>query len=154
MQKLSFKTPKDGDFIAVERLMINVNPMEYLWKQRLVIEELRIENPLVSLQKGADGEMNFGWLSGGEEENETAESSEAPALLIRNFTLNGGEIEYSDTSEGKNYREEINKIDELFRNKNPSDGYGGEIPARGGVYQTLYCRINREAYCASSDWSV
>lgn len=110
VQKLSFKTPKDGDFIAVERLMINVNPMEYLWKQRLVIEELRIENPLVSLQKGADGEMNFGWLSGGEEENETTESSEAPALLIRDFTLQEGVIDYSDTSEGKNYREEINKI--------------------------------------------
>ncbi|MDO9206921.1 MAG: DUF748 domain-containing protein [Sulfuricurvum sp.] len=110
VQKLSFKTPKDGDFIAIEHLMINVNPMEYLWKQRLVIEELRIENPLVSLQKGTDGEMNFGWLSGGEENNETAESSDAPALLIRNFTLNGGEIDYSDTSEGRNYREEINKL--------------------------------------------
>jgi len=140
VQKLSFKTPKDGDLIAVEQLMINVNPMEYLWKQRLVIDALEIKNPRICVEKDANGEMNFGWLSGGEEKNETAENSETVALLIRNFTLRGGKIEYSDRSEGKNYFQEINKIGFHLENidlKNTSNTHG---------LMRLYATINEGGF--------
>jgi hypothetical protein len=110
LQKLSFKTPHDGNFIAIEFFTININPLDYLWKGSLVVHDVRIDEPQISLAKDANGEMNFGWL-GGEDENKTDEPPSKPLpLLIRDFTLKNGGIEYTDISEGKNYRERINAI--------------------------------------------
>ncbi|MDP3466088.1 MAG: DUF748 domain-containing protein, partial [Sulfuricurvum sp.] len=84
--------------------------------------------------------MNFGWLSGGEEKNETTESSEPPALLIRNFTLKEGVIDYTDTSEGRNYRQEIDNIGFHLENidlKNTSNSHG---------LMLLYATINEGGF--------
>lgn len=109
LQKLSFKTPKSGDFVAVDFFTINVNPLEYLWKGEVVVQSIQIENPRISLSKDSNGEMNFGWLLEGEE-NTTKEPSKPLALLIRDFTLKSGVVEYADVSEGKNYHQSINTI--------------------------------------------
>ena len=67
-------------------------------------------NPEYPLAKDAKGEMNFGWLLGSDK-NKTEEPASKPfPLLIRNFTLKNGAVEYTDISEGKNYHEHINAI--------------------------------------------
>jgi len=109
LKKISFKTPHDGNFIAVKFLAVNINPLDYLWKGGLVINSVSIDAPQISLSKDAKGEMNFGWLLG-EDKNETQEPSEPLALLIHDFTLKNGGVEYADASEGKNYHERINRI--------------------------------------------
>lgn len=107
----AFKTPQKGDFIQIDYVAINLNPLDYLWKFTWVIKDIRIEKPQITLHKGSDGEMNFGWLSGlGPDENKTTEVSKPLALLLNNFTLKEGGIDYTDESEGKNYHQAIHSI--------------------------------------------
>ena len=109
LQNFSFKTPNNDDFVAVEHFSVNIDPLDYLWKGGLVVESIYIDKPQISLSKNVKGEMNFGWLIG-EEKNETKESSKPFALLIHNFTLKNGAMDYTDVSEGKNYHQSIDAI--------------------------------------------
>ncbi len=109
LQNGTFKSPKNGDLVAIKSLSINVNPLDYLWRGKWVVESIHIEKPQISLAKDVNGEMNFGWLLGSDE-NETKEPSQPLALLIEDFTLKNGKIEYADISEGKNYHESVNGI--------------------------------------------
>lgn len=140
VQNLFFKTPKNEDFVVIEQLMININPMEYLWKKRLVIDALEIKNPRICVEKDANGTMNFGWLRGGDEKNETDTASEPLALLLHDFTLKGGVIDYSDTSEGRKYHQKIDKIGFHLENidlKNTSNSHG---------LMRLYATINEGGF--------
>lgn len=110
IKNFSFKTPNNGEFIAIEAFMVNVNPIEYLWKKRLVIDAVEMTKPHVMVQKDGNGTMNFGWLNGGEDNNETTESSKPFPLLVRNFTLTEGLIEYTDHSEGREFYQKIENL--------------------------------------------
>jgi len=110
VKQLSFKTPKNNDFIAIEEIKLNVDPLEYLSKQRVVIDTVELTAPHIRVKKERDGTMNFGWLIGGEEKNETKKPSKSLALLIHDFTLKEGEIEYFDQSEGRDYHQKIKTI--------------------------------------------
>ncbi|MFA6188762.1 MAG: DUF748 domain-containing protein [Sulfuricurvum sp.] len=106
-----FKTPQKRDLIRIDYLAINLNPVDYLWKFTWVIKDIRIEKPQITLHKGSDGEMNFGWLSAlGEDENKTAEESKPLALYLSNFTLKEGGIDFTDESEGKHFHQAIDSI--------------------------------------------
>ena len=139
LHNLSFKTPENGDFVAVRHFSINVNPLEYLWKMGLVVDDLQIMEPTLSISKNSDGMMNFGWLIK-EDENTTEEPSEPLALLIRNFTFKGGVIDYHDTSEGKNYQEKIEDIGFHLENIDLRD-----MTTSKGVMR-LYATINEGGF--------
>jgi uncharacterized protein involved in outer membrane biogenesis len=109
LHNFSFKTPSEGDFVFVKEFSINVNPIDYLWKRGLVIEDLKIIQPSISVAKDAHGIMNFAWLSK-EEDNKTQEPSKPFPLLIKSFTLKSGMVDYKDISEGKNYHQQIDKM--------------------------------------------
>ncbi|MDD2828408.1 MAG: DUF748 domain-containing protein [Sulfuricurvum sp.] len=108
LHNLSFKTPANGDFVAFNQFSINLDPLDYLWKQTLVVEDIHVEGPRVSVAKDHAGQMNFGWLI--KEDNTTKEESKPLSLLVKNFTLKGGVVKYSDISKGKNYHESIDNF--------------------------------------------
>lgn len=139
LDKFSFKTPQDRDFIAIEHLSLNLNPLEYLWKQGWVIEELQLIGPKIVVAKDSKGVMNFEWLTQ-EESNTTEESDEPLALLIRSFTLKEGSVGYLDLSEGKNYRQEIEDIGFYVENIDLRD-----MSTSRGVSR-LYATINDGGY--------
>lgn len=114
IQNLSFKTPQNGEFVTLKGLSINLNPLDYLWKQALVIEDLRIDEPRVVIAKDHEGVMNFGWLL--KEDNATQEESKPLSLMINHFTLAHGDVEYADVSEGKKYHEKIDDFGFHFEN--------------------------------------
>lgn len=108
---MAFKTPKKGDFVRIDYLAVNLNPLDYLWKFAWVVHDIRIERPHITLHKDAQGEMNFGWLTAlGTDENKTTNDSKPLALYLNNFTLKEGGIDYTDESEGKRYHQAINSI--------------------------------------------
>lgn len=122
LHDVAFKTPKKSDFVHVNYCAININPLEYLWKSEWVIDEIFIEKPLITIHKDAAGEMNFGWLTSlGGDENQSTEVSNPLALLMNAFTLKEGKIDYSDESEGKNYRQSIHSIGFHLENINLRD---------------------------------
>jgi len=134
LQNFSFKTPKNGDFVAVERFSINVNPLDYLWRGGLVVENLTIDTPQISFSKDAKGEMNFGWLLG-EDKNETSENSEPLALLLNAFTLKHGSIDYYDASKGRNYHQSVEDIGFHVENINLQESSGSK--GTGRLYATI-----------------
>lgn len=111
LQGTAFKTPQKGDFVRIDYLAINLNPLDYLWKFAWVIEDIRIEKPCITVHKGPDGEMNFGWLNTlGGDENASKEESKPLVLLLNNFTLKEGEIDFTDVSEGKHFHQEVHSL--------------------------------------------
>jgi hypothetical protein len=120
LEKFSFKTPQNGDFIAFDQLIVNVNPIEYLWKQAIVVESISLTKPLITVAKNSDGEMNFGWLLE-DDDNTSKEESQPLALIIRDFTLKNGGIVYRDQSEGRNYIQDIEDIGFHLENINLKD---------------------------------
>ncbi|MDP3267012.1 MAG: DUF748 domain-containing protein [Sulfuricurvum sp.] len=111
LHDMAFKTPQKSDFIRIDSVAINFNPLEYLWKFTWVIKDIRIEKPQIILHKSAQGEMNFGWLSTlGSDENKTTDESKPLALLLSNFTLKEGNIDFTDESEGKHFHQGIDSI--------------------------------------------
>jgi uncharacterized protein involved in outer membrane biogenesis len=106
-----FKTPQKGDFIRIDYVAINLNPLDYLWKFAWVVEDIRIEKPRITVHKDPNGEMNFGWLSTlGGDEDKTTEKSKPLALLLNSFTLKEGGIDFTDASEGKHFHQEIHSL--------------------------------------------
>lgn len=111
MDGIAFKTPKTGEFIRIHRFVINLNPLDYLWKFGWVIKEIRIENPKITVHKDSHGEMNFAWLTTlGGDENRSKEESKPLALLMNSFTLKEGAIDYRDESEGRHFHQEIHSL--------------------------------------------
>lgn len=108
---MAFKTPQKGDFVRIDYLAVNLNPLDYLWKFAWIVKDVRIEKPQITLDKNANGEMNFGWLTAlGTDENQSTEESKPLALLIDSFSLRDGEIDYRDRSEGKHFHQVVESI--------------------------------------------
>jgi hypothetical protein len=135
VDKFSFKTPQNSDFIALRQLVVDVNPVEYLWKQAIVVDTVFLTKPLITIAKNSNGEMNFGWLLEGDD-NASKEESQPLALIIRNFTLKNGGIVYRDQSEGKNYVQDVEDIGFHLENINLKDLSGSKGKMR------LYASIN------------
>lgn len=138
---MAFKTPQKGDFIRVNYLAVNLNPLDYLWKHAWVIKDIRIEKPQITLYKDVHGEMNFGWLSAlGTDENESTEESKPLALLLNSFTLKGGGVDFTDESGGKHYHQAIDSIGFHLENIDLRDA-----SKKHGMMR-LYARINEGGF--------
>lgn len=138
---IAFKTPKKRDFVRINYLAVNLNPLDYLWKFAWVIQDVRIEKPQITLHKDAHGEMNFGWLSAlGTDENESTEESKPLALLLSSFTLKGGGIDFTDESEGKHYHQAIDSIGFHLENIDLRDA-----SKKHGMLR-LYAKINEGGF--------
>jgi uncharacterized protein involved in outer membrane biogenesis len=111
VHEMAFKTPQKGDFVRIDTLAVNLNPLDYLWKGAWIVEDVRIEKPQITLHKDSEGAMNFGWLSTlGTDENKTTEDSKPLALYLNSFTLKDGGIDFRDESEGKHFHQAVDTI--------------------------------------------
>lgn len=141
LHDISFKTPQKDDFVDVHRFSINLNPVDYLWKWGWVIQDIRIEHPHITLRKDSQGEMNFGWLSTlGTDENESTQESKPLAVLMNNFTLKEGEIDYRDESEGKHFHQAIESIGFHLENIDLRD-----VSSKKGMIR-LYATMNEGGF--------
>jgi hypothetical protein len=137
LDDIVFQTPQKGEFVRVHRFALNLNPIDYIWKFGWVIKDIRIEKPQITLQKNSNGEMNFGWLSAlGGDDNASKHESKPIALLMSNFTLKEGEIDYRDESEGRGYRQGIHSIGFHLENIDLRD-----VSTKEGMVR-LYATIN------------
>ncbi len=111
LEKVSFKTPQKSDFIAFDQFSLNVDPLRYLWKGGLVIKDVTLVEPTITVKRDEKGNFNFKWLTelGGDEPKEK-KPSEPMGLILNHFALKGGIINYSDYSEGKAYTLNVGPI--------------------------------------------
>lgn len=111
LKKVSFKTPQNGDFIAFNQFSINVDPSGYLWKGSLIIKEMTLVEPKITIKRDANGDFNFKWLSelGGNEPKEK-KSSEPVGLILNHFAVKNGTIDYSDYANKKAYTLDLGPI--------------------------------------------
>lgn len=102
LNKLSFKTPQNSDFIALKQFSINVDPLAYLWKGAWVIGDIALSKPKMTLKRDEAGDFNFKWLTelGGDEEEKPSESL---GLIIKHFALKNGTIHYRDFTQRDPY---------------------------------------------------
>lgn len=103
LKKISFKTPQNSDFIALERCSLNIDPFAYLWRGGWVVQHLSLREPKITIRRDEKGDFNFKWLTelgtGPKEEK----SSEPLNLILSHFALKDGTLDYSDYAEGKAY---------------------------------------------------
>lgn len=111
LKKLTFKTPQKHDLIALKHFSINIDPLAYLWKGGLVINDVTLGEPHVSIHRDQKGDFNFKWLSElGSDEPEVEKSSEPLKLIITHFGLKNGTLDYRDYAEGKAYTLDVGPI--------------------------------------------
>ncbi|MFA6629409.1 MAG: DUF748 domain-containing protein [Sulfuricurvum sp.] len=148
MKGVAFKTPKHGDLFTLRKFSINVDPTAYLWKGGLVIGDITLSEPKITIRRDEQGDFNFKWLSNlGSDTQEEKSSSEPMGLIIRHFTLQDGSLDYSDVSDGKSFAQGVGpigfKIDNIdLRNLSSADGKmrlyatindGGFLDIRGKI---------------------
>lgn len=110
LKNVSFKTPQNSDFFALKAFSINVDPLDYLWRGGLVIRDLSLREPKVTVRRDEKGDFNFKWLTELGSDSDENKSSAPPKLIIRHLTLKNGAINYSDYSEGKAYTLDIGPV--------------------------------------------
>ncbi|ADR35193.1 hypothetical protein Sulku_2534 [Sulfuricurvum kujiense DSM 16994] len=110
LKNVSFKTPQNSDLFALKAFSINVDPLDYLWRGGLVVRDLSLREPTVTVRRDEKGDFNFKWLTelGGDSEED--KSLEPPKLIIRHLAIKNGTINYSDYSEGKAYTLDIGPV--------------------------------------------
>lgn len=116
LKNVSFKTPQNADFVALHRFSINIDPLAYMWRGGLVIAEITLSEPNITIKRDTEGNFNFKWLTelGSDTPDET--SSEPLNLIINHFALKSGKIGYSDYSEGKVYTVNLGPVGFNFDN--------------------------------------
>lgn len=100
---VAFKTPQNGDLFGLKDLSLNVDPTAYLWRGGVIIRDLSLNEPVVTIRRDEKGDFNFKWLMESKKKEGTNSSSEPPKLIIRHLALKNGQIKYSDYTEGKAY---------------------------------------------------
>lgn len=111
LSKVAFKTPQNTDFIALEKFTINVDPTAYLWKKGVIVKELSLVDPTITIKRDQNGDFNFKWLTelGGDKPKED-KKTEPIGLIINHFALTNGILNYSDYAEGKPYALDVGPI--------------------------------------------
>lgn len=111
LSKVAFKTPQNTDFIALEKFTINVDPTAYLWKKGVIVKELSLVDPRITIKRDQNGDFNFKWLTelGGDKPKED-KKTEPIGLIINHFALTNGILNYSDYAEGKPYALDVGPI--------------------------------------------
>ena len=104
LKHIVFKTPQKQDLFALQNFSLNVDPLAYVWKGGLVIKDITLNEPHITLYRDEKGDFNFKWLTelGGDEEEEK-KSSEPMGLIIEHFGLKNGILNYRDYADGKAY---------------------------------------------------
>ncbi|HZF71255.1 DUF748 domain-containing protein, partial [Sulfuricurvum sp.] len=104
LKNLSFKTPQNGDFFALKAFSINLDPTDYLWRGGLVVKDIRLSEPKITIRRDQNGDFNFKWLTELGDKTETEKKPSEPlGLIIKHFALNEGTLDYNDFSDGKAY---------------------------------------------------
>jgi hypothetical protein len=104
LKNLSFKTPQNTDFFALNKFAINLDPTAYLWRGCLVIKDIAVGDPKVTIRRDEKGDFNFKWLTElGDKNAAEKKPSEPLGLIIRHITLDEGTLDYSDYADGKSY---------------------------------------------------
>lgn len=111
LSKVAFKTPQNTDFIALEKFTINVDPTAYLWKNGVIVKELSLVDPKITIKRDQNGDFNFKWLTelGGDKPKED-KKTEPMGLIINHFALTNGILSYSDYTDGKPYALDVGPI--------------------------------------------
>ncbi len=107
---IAFKTPRGGEFLAMKRFSLNLDPLDYLWKGEWVLKDIRLTGPDVSIRRDEAGRFNFAFLNPEGSEEEEKKGSEPLKLLIKRFVLQEGQLRYSDYAEGKAYALDVGPI--------------------------------------------
>lgn len=110
LNKVSFKTPQNQDLFFLQNFSINIDPIAYLWKGGLVIGEITLSEPKITVKRDERGDFNFKWLTqlGGDTKEE--KSSEPLKLIISHFALKNGTMHYSDYADGKSYTLDLGPV--------------------------------------------
>lgn len=104
LKNATFKTPQNGDLVSLKAFSLNLDPCAYLWRGALVVKEVALIGPDITVRRDEKGEFNFGWLAElGAGEEEEKKPSEPARVLIEHFSLKEGTLDYRDAAEGKSY---------------------------------------------------
>ncbi len=106
LHNTELKTPQGGALFSLHRFSINVDPLAYLWKGGVVIDEIILSGPKITLSRDEEGNFNFKWLTelGGSEPEQEKTVSEGVGLLIERFALENGSLQYVDHAKNETYR--------------------------------------------------
>lgn len=126
-ERVTFANPPwaaDPQMIVADAVEITI-ALPALLGRHIVLSEVRLENPIVALEKSADGRRS--WLL------DRAQQDDEAQLRIGRVTLDRGRLTYKDTGQGTGLRSEISTVETL------QDGIAAEsvVFAVEGTYKGL-----------------
>jgi len=96
---LELKDPRGEPLIDVAQIFVNFQ-LSSLFRLAWTFEEFRVDEPLLRLDRNAEGELNIGFLAASTDEDEADSSADdeegVPRLLIFDFAVNDAAVEWSD----------------------------------------------------------
>jgi len=95
--KISEPAPSANPFVTFDKLYVNLHGVYSLFQRKLILEEIHLLNPYVSVSRKDDGTYNFSDLLAKDEKKPAAESKTEPFYFsFNNIQVTGGNVDFSD----------------------------------------------------------
>ncbi|MCD7901712.1 MAG: AsmA family protein [Bacteroides sp.] len=82
--------------ITFQKSIVSINPIDFLFNQKVVVRQLEIENSNIYAFVDKDGKANWDIFISSEQEKEKEKTSEMPELNINNIRFKNIQITYDD----------------------------------------------------------
>ena len=110
--KIEMKNLDSSTFLSFKRLYLNVSVLKSITSFTLVMDQVLLENPYISVKRGKQGDFNFSDLIMNDEPEEKEESTDNDIfpVTISQISISDGKISWDDNYYSQSQHEEIHPL--------------------------------------------
>ena len=114
LQGFNLSTKDDKPLLSFAELAVDVAVIESIKQRALVLTSVVLQNPVVDIEREAEGRFNFSdavdQASQSDEKSSTDSDSSLPPIVIHHVTLADGQISWLDTQLGQSSKETLTSV--------------------------------------------
>ncbi len=106
---LDVQDQQQQSFFKAQEFCVNVNLVKSIWARGWVVEQFRLQNPVLQLRRVKEGQLNITSLLPPEDNQPASESSNVP-FLVQHLQIEQGKLSWHDESVQPMLEEELTGI--------------------------------------------